>query len=207
MKNSYKIILLFMAFLIAVPILNSCKKGDEDPWFSFYSRKTRLCQDWKITSYKRIVQTNDSIVAYTFNGETFTKISSHYSYASPGSMRIIFSKTGSYEWSQSSSTDTSNYQYVEKGMWYFSGGGKESDTKNQELVVMQRTEQTESFSDGGSIQTLSYNGSGDLSTNVFHLKKLASDGAIIESEVTTTFVTLGGSDLQKITTEIVLEPK
>jgi hypothetical protein len=205
MKKVHKIILLFMALLLAAPMFYSCQKGEDDPWFSFYSRKTRLCQDWKIKSYKRTEQTNDSIVGYTFDGATYTKIKSNYTYASPGTMRIIFSKSGSYEWDQTVSTDTSNYVYTEKGMWYFSGGTKESNTKTKELLALQKTEHTESFSAGGTNKTISYFGSGDLECNVFHIRKLASDGVILESEVKTTYVSLGVDVLSIIKTEIELE--
>jgi hypothetical protein len=207
MKKVHKIILLFMAAAIVAPVLHSCKKGDEDPSFSLYSRKTRLCQDWKITKYTRTEQYNDSIVGYGFDGATFTRVTSNYFYSSPGTMRIIFSKTGSYQWDQTVSTDTSDYSYSERGMWYFSGGGKESGYKTKELVALQKTEQTESFSDGDSISTNSYEGSGDLATNVFHITKLASDGLTIDAEVETTYLTLSGSELVKIKTEIILEPK
>jgi hypothetical protein len=207
MKKVRNILLLFMALLIAAPVLHSCRKGEEDPWFSFYSRKTRLCQDWKVISYKRTEQTNDSIVGYTFNGETYTKIKSNYTYSSPGSMRIIFSKTGSYQWDQTISTDTSDYQYTEKGMWYFAGGSKESSTKTKELLALQKNELTESFSDDSSNSTLSYFGSGDLGTNVFHIRKLSIEGVILESEIKTTYVSLGVNTLSIIKTEIELEPR
>jgi hypothetical protein len=207
MKKVRKGILLFMALVIAVPLFNSCQKGEEDPWFSFYSRKTRLCQDWKVSYYKRSEQTNDSIVGYTFNGETYTKIKSNYTYSSPGTMRIIFSKTGSYQWDQTITTDTSDYQYTEKGMWYFTGGTKESDTKTKELLALQRTEQTMSFSDGGTISTLSYFGSGDLGTNIYHIKKLATDGVKLESNLQTNYVDLVNNRLSIIITEIELEPR
>jgi len=205
MKKVSPALLLFMAVLIAAPILNSCKKGPEDPWFSFYSRKTRLCQNWKVTSYKQIILTNDSTVSYTFDGQTYRVTKSNYTYYSPGSMRILFSKTGSYQWDLSVTTDTSTYIYTEKGMWYFTGGSKESGTKQKELVAMQKTEHVESFSDIWVNTSLSYNGSGDLDLSTYKIRKLASDEVILESEAIVNYVTLGINTTQKTNVEIILE--
>ena len=209
MKKLHRILLILMIVILALPLLESCKKGEEDPWFSIYSRKHRLCLDWKILTYRKDIHTNDSIVTYTFDGtnNTYRKYKSNYVYTSPGTMRIIFSKNGNYEWSQTITTDTSNYIYTEKGLWYFSGGGKESDTRSKELIALQKTEQTESFSDGGVNSTLSYMGSGDLTTSIYRLKKLASDEMIIENETTSTFVSLSSNTLMKIKTEIIFENK
>lgn len=209
MKKFHKIILYFIALLLILPAMNSCRKGEEDPWFSFYSRKTRLCQDFKVTSFKRTEQINDSIVAFVFDGQsgTFQQISSNSTYVSPGTMRIIFSKTGSYTWDQEITTDTSNFQYAEKGFWYFTGGGKDSETKNKELLALQKNELTETFGTGGLVDALNYSGSGDLETNIYRIRKLASDQVILESEVRSTYVDLAGSRLILVTTEIILEPR
>ncbi len=206
MKKLSKILVVILAALIAIPAFQSCKKGEEDPSFSFYSRKSRLCKDWKITSYKKTVQTNDSIVAYTFDGATYRKIKSNYTYSSPGSMRLLFSKTGSYQWDQEVTTDTSSYIYSEKGMWYFSGGGKESGSKSKELVALQKNEVVESFSAGSVNTTMSYFGSGDLETNIYHLRKLSNEEVIIDGESTRTYFSNYTNNLEKITTEIILQP-
>lgn len=206
MKKLSQLILVLIATALIIPTFESCKKGEEDPSFSLISRKSRLCQDWKITSYKKTIQTNDSIIAYTFDGSTFRKIMSNYQYASPGSMVLKFSKTGSYQWDQSATTDTSSYIYSEKGQWFFTGGGKETSSKTKELVALQKTDVTESFSSGSNNSTVSYFGSGDLETNIYHLRKLSSEEVIIDGETTMTYFSNNANQLQKITTEIILQP-
>jgi hypothetical protein len=206
MKKFSTFILVLIAVLLTLPTIQSCKKGDQDPSFSLISRKTRLCQDWKITSYKKTIQTNDSIIAYTFDGSTFVKITSNDSYQSPGSMRLLFSKTGSYQWDQTTTTDTSSYIYSEKGMWYFSGGGKETGTKTKEVIALQKTDVTESFSAGSVNSTISYFGSGDLETNTYRLRKLSNEEVIIDGKTTTTYFSNNANHLEKITTEIILQP-
>lgn len=206
MNKAAKAILVFLVLAIALPALQSCKKGEDDPTFSFYSRKHRLCQEWKVISYSKTVQTNDSIIAYTFDGSTYRKIMSNYTYSSPGSMRINFSNTGTYLWDQRVTTDTSSYIYTESGQWYFTGGSQESNYKDKELIALQKTELVESFSSGAINNSVSYYGSGDLETNIYHLKKLASDEVVIDGETTTTYFSNNANQLQKITTEIVLQP-
>lgn len=206
MNRLSKLVLVVTALLLTLPTMQSCKKGDDDPSFSFYSRKSRLCKDWEVISYKQTVQNNDSICAITFDGSTYRQIMSNYTYSSPGTMSISFSKSGSYTWDQKITTDTSSYMYSEKGRWYFSGGSSESDTKTKELVALQKTEKVESFSAGGINRTISYVGSGDLETNVFHLRKLASDEVIIDGESLTTYFSNNVNHLEKITTEIILQP-
>jgi hypothetical protein len=209
MKKSHKGLLIFIALLITMPVINSCKKGEEDPWFSFYTRTNRLCQDWKVISFKRTEQTNANIIAYTYDGAsgTFKKIMSNYTYSSPGSMNIFFSRTGFYTWDQAMTTDTSSYQYAEKGLWYFSGGSKDSDTKKKELLALQKTELTESFGTGGLVNTFSYTGSGDLETNMYRLRKLSGNEVIFENEIRSNFVDLSGSQLVVIKTEVILEAR
>lgn len=206
MKTFSKWMLPALAVVLTFTLLNSCKKGEDDPWFSFYSRKSRLCQDWKITSYKRTEMLNSNIIAYTFDGSTYRKIGSNYTYSSPGTMKISFSKTGAYKWEQSIANDTSTYIYSESGNWYFTGGGKDTDTKNKELIGLQREDFTESFSSTAINTSVSFYGSGDLETNIYRLQKLASDEVVIVSEATTSYTSDTDNNIKKITTEIILEP-
>ncbi|MBT3963903.1 MAG: hypothetical protein HOE95_07270, partial [Flavobacteriales bacterium] len=37
--------------LVVVLMLPGCKKGEEDPFFSFSSRKGRLAGEWVVSSY------------------------------------------------------------------------------------------------------------------------------------------------------------
>lgn len=43
------IILIVVGLFITLPFVNSCKKGPEDPFFSFRSRKARIVGNWNIT--------------------------------------------------------------------------------------------------------------------------------------------------------------
>lgn len=205
MKSAKRIILIILVLAMAAPIFTSCRKGEEDPWFSFYSRKTRLCQAWQFSFYKRIEQRNDAIVSYNYDGSSFRKISSNYQYISAGTMVITFSTNGTYKWEQQTTTDTSTYNYTEQGNWYFSAKNKDGDYKSKELLNLQKKDMTETFTAGGDIETITYKGSGDLGTNVYRIIGLSSKEVHLMSEYEITLTTGGGDDIMKVTTEIKLQ--
>jgi|GEM_PF-1720931 len=51
MKNLRNILVLGMLAVILLPILESCKKGPEDPFFSIFSRKNRITETWQANSF------------------------------------------------------------------------------------------------------------------------------------------------------------
>lgn len=56
-----KLILILIAAVIAAPFFNSCKKGEEDPFLSFSSRKARLVGEWTIATFDDV---SKSITTY-----------------------------------------------------------------------------------------------------------------------------------------------
>jgi hypothetical protein len=190
-----------------IPVFNSCKKGDEDPAFSFYSRKHRLCQDWTFSFYKRIEQNNDTIISYTFDGASWIKVEANQTYISSATMKISFSKDGSYLWDQTIATADSTYTYNEEGSWYFTGGGKDSDTKYKELLAMQKTKVTSALQAGGVTNTTNYYGTGNLNASVYKIIELSSDEVKLESILETNYIPVSPnpSDLKKITENITLK--
>jgi len=51
MKNNKILLILFVSFTTIIAI-SSCKKGEDDPFFSFLSRKARVTGDWKIDYFE-----------------------------------------------------------------------------------------------------------------------------------------------------------
>jgi hypothetical protein len=207
METMKRFFIVFVSIVMLIPLLNSCKKGDEDPLFSIYSRKHRLCHDWKFSYYKKILQHNDSIISYEFDGASMHKIMGNQSYYSAATMQISIDKDGSYIWEETISNDTSVYSYTEEGSWYFTGGGDNSDTQYKELLAMQKTKVTETLHTGGSNTTTNYNGSGNLDAIVFKIIKLASKEVKLESELETNIiqVTPAATDFKTVTIEIDLK--
>jgi hypothetical protein len=207
METMKRYILIFISIALVVPVVNSCKKGEEDPFFSIYSRKHRLCHDWKFSHYKKILQHNDSIVSYEFDGSSMHKIIGTQSFYSAATMEISYDKSGNYIWEETISNDTSVYSYTEEGSWYFSGGGDDSDTKYKELLALQKTKVTESLQSGGSITTTNYSGSGNLDAVVYKIIRLANQEIKLESEIQTDNiqVTPATADFNTVTIKIELE--
>ncbi len=181
MEKAKRFILVIISVLLVIPVINSCKKGDEDPSLSFYSRKHRLCQDWGFSFYKRVEQHNDTITSYEFDGSSFVKVFGSKSYISSATMEISFDKDGNYVWNEYISTDTSTFTYKEEGSWYFSGGGKDSDTKYKELLILQQNKISQTLQIGSSTTTTSYIATGNLKSTVFKILKLASDEVKLKS--------------------------
>ena len=51
--NAKKSLSLAIAILVILPIVFSgCKKGPEDPFLSFRSRKARVCGTWTVTNFE-----------------------------------------------------------------------------------------------------------------------------------------------------------
>jgi hypothetical protein len=202
MEKIKRFLLIFIGIALFIPVINSCKKGAEDPDFSFYTRKHRLCQDWKFSYYKKILQHNDVIHSYEFDGASLREITGTVLYISHADMSISFKKDGTYNWDEKVATDTSTYTYHEEGDWYFTGGGKNSDTKYKELLAMQTTKRIATTQAGGTTTTDNYDGTGNLTSRVFEIVKLASDEVKLNSKVETNYVQSSTSDLQ-ILNEII----
>lgn len=51
--KEYKNFWIVLALIIIIPLFDSCKKGEQDPFFSIYPRKARVVADWDITELDR----------------------------------------------------------------------------------------------------------------------------------------------------------
>jgi hypothetical protein len=182
MKNS---VLAFIGSVIIAGIFftSSCKKGEEDPAFSIYSRKHRLCKEWQFADYKRIVQHFDTITSQEYNGSSFIEIKNDKTYYYDGEFSIAFRKNGTYSWTQKVSSDTTMYTRDEEGNWYFTGGGDDSDTKNKELLALQMSSVTESFKNGANLETSNYLATGNTKASVYKIIKCSSDNVKLQSMV------------------------
>jgi hypothetical protein len=207
MEKLKRFLLILIGVALMIPVMNSCKKGEEDPSFSFYSRKHRLCQDWKFSYYKRIQQDNDTITSWEFDGSSMRKLVGTQLYISSAVMKITFKTDGSYVWDEKVTTDTSTYTYYEEGSWYFTGGGKDSDTKYKELLALQTNKATRTLQAGGITTTDNYFSTGNVDATVYNIIKLSSDEVKLKSRLETNFIQISPNetDMQILTVEITLK--
>jgi len=199
MKNAKRFLLLIICGILIIPMVNSCKVGDEDSDFTFYTRKGRLCQDWSFSYYKHTVQHNDTIISNEYDGSSYITVFGNHSYISSAIMTISFNKKGTYTWNEQISNDTSVYSYKEEGYWYFTGGG---ETTFKELLALQKTSHTKTFQVGGTTTTDTYSAEGNLETKVFRLIKLAKDEVKMESKLERQYIQ-GGTTVLDIETTII----
>jgi|GEM_PF-466728 len=218
MKNVRTMISLALIVLIAIPSLVSCKKGDGDPYLSLYSRKARLTGDWKVSNITQTVKFNRTTITTAFDGEKKTietyvpdttvytatdTLSEYRTFASyTGSLLYSFDKTGTYQVDEAFINDTTGIQYTsqETGLWYFTGGGRDSDTKYKELLGLQTTKYVYNPLNPDTY-TLQYDGQGNM--KVFHIYKLAS------KEIEFHYDTEETVNLWKVTTsmQMTLKPR
>lgn len=50
--KTLRVVIFMLAGFTLLTVWNSCKKGPDDPFFSIYSRLSRICGEWKITEFK-----------------------------------------------------------------------------------------------------------------------------------------------------------
>jgi hypothetical protein len=218
MKNLSKILWISLSVLIIISVFSSCKKGDGDPFFSFYSRKERLTGDWKVSSIAKTITYKTTTITTSYDGTqkkvdfyvpdtvVYTATDTLYNYRTDttytGTLYYRFDKDGTYQIDESFTNDSTGEQFTsqESGFWYFTGGGRDSDTKSKELLGLQPTNYVYNPL---SPHTYTYTFDGENYMNVFHIYKLASKEIILNynTEETLNLFTV------KTDLEIVLKPK
>lgn len=154
-----KRIITFLALitLFTVTIL-SCKKGDNDPFFSLLTRNQRLEGNWKIVKEesKQTITNNalgdtSIIINSIYDGTkqitttTYTAHAVDYSYSVIDTIyyveEIKFDKDGSYTKTFEMS-DLSNSTFTD-GNWIFLGKSEANELKNKEAILLTTTKFTQ----------------------------------------------------------------
>lgn len=180
MRNIVKLIL----FAFIITNLASCKKGEDDPFLSVRTRKSRVVGDWTVKSgtmvYSYSNQNSSSSDNVTFSGIAYTDVSSSTynntttSVTNTGtfSYKINFVKDGSFKMTQVFDGST----YITNGFWNFTSGiGK---LKNKEQIVLNVTSQVDGNSGNTSVFT------GNKSTMTFNIRELRNKKMVLTSEDT-----------------------
>ena len=118
MKNPKKVtVLVLLLASLVMTSMQSCKKYDDGPVFSFRSRAERVANTWKVDNYK-------------VNGDDYTSLMSDYT--------ETYTKDGNYSYNWGSLSGT--------GLWKFQNKDKEialTGTSNQDnytLVILKLEE-------------------------------------------------------------------
>jgi hypothetical protein len=196
MKTLSKLIL----FAVLLGAFTQCKKGEDDPFISFRSRKARVAGEWKQTSGSYISTSRSSNYSSTTNttysGDTYTRL---YSYTNGGTsssnttsgiyiVKYTFEKDGTLKVDINDDGDVS----VISGTWNFSG--KIGEHKNKQQIVIALT----SYAYDGF--TTTYGGNETLIT--YDIKELRNKKMVLTTNYSRTEL---DGDLYETTEEIVLE--
>jgi len=95
--KKFMIVLLVAAF--AMPFLNGCKKGPNDPAISLKSRDARITATWKLVKIEGTRQSVDGsgdayTITYAYDGTTYTASQSGYTESGTGAFEMTIEKDG-----------------------------------------------------------------------------------------------------------------
>lgn len=142
-------------FLLIAVVFDSCRKGPEDPFFSFITRKNRLAKEWKAVSYTindkdQLVKTELDTLSDEICGNQYIKDSLNLSYF------LTINKNGDYITLKLYNGNTiatapgspcTDLEYnmiidsskLEKGLWNFTGGVGNTSSREQLFLYEEET--------------------------------------------------------------------
>ncbi len=168
----------------------SCKKGENDPFFSLKSRKARLSTDWTVET--ATVVTRDT--SMSFDGTDAVLSSVQDSTADERTYGLTwtmsFTRDGDYEiveqrqypegyFGDGSASITS--VITELGTWQFTGGSGGAKLKEQLLLLPTETSITRS-DQGANVNVTTQTNPNE--GRIYNIDRLASDELILKYEVT-----------------------
>jgi hypothetical protein len=200
------LVILFFAFLSVN--IESCKKGDGDPFLSLLSRKARLTGDWKVSTLTSTFKYNNKTYLTTFNGLNKKVVftvkdtlidGSTTDYITTqeynGEIKIDYNKDGSYYYTETFQDVATGNAITQEfnGDWYFMSGNSQNEYKNKELLAMQVTDYNFNSYIDDDYSTI-YQGTNTL--DVYEIYQLKNKEIILKVNTTETI------DFIKYTTEM-----
>lgn len=169
--------IIFLLLFISIGILfDSCKKGENDPFFSFKTRSSRLKGEWMLMSGEITTTTGSNTSVETYNGATMiTTVNGLEIDNKTYTDNITFDKEGTY--TRSGLTDT--LSYTEEGYWAWIHKNKKAELKNKEAIGMSSTKYTDS---SGSVSS----DAGFFVAGIWMLDELSSKQMVIIVEGSST---------------------
>lgn len=154
---------LFIAILgLGFFNLSSCKKGTEDPFFSFKTREARMKGEWQLTNVtgEEKSQNYNGTYSYSNGVLTFTKTDGSFE-KSNLDIQLKFEKGQRaqmvYFVSTTDSEDPSYGKYTIEGFYNFLGKAEELDLKKKEAFLL--TSKKETYEEDGESDVYEYENS------------------------------------------------
>jgi hypothetical protein len=179
MKN---IKLLLLIVILFYTILPSCKKGEDDPFLSFRSRKARLVGDWNLTG-------GSSILTYYDTTQTISyKINSVDINFSTPSSGIFASGTVPYTEDWAIRKDGTfkilkkgQYSVTMEGFWSFANKDNNMGLKNKECLILRVTSQKYIYAGGFKEESYEFEGA-YCQISTYNIKQLKNKEIVLTNE-------------------------
>lgn len=163
--------------LLPLILLTNCKKGADDPAFSFRTRKARVAGDWHIESGSAGMTSKSKNAApysqrFVLNSSELTMTETYQGgiptiYKGIYSLNVKFEKDGNFDMVEALGVNTLRA----KGTWRFTSKG--GDEKNKESIVIELSEIT-----SGTTYHNLFNRFGTVV--VYHIKELRDKRMVLE---------------------------
>lgn len=168
-----KSIFVFLAILTIASITQSCKKGEDDPFFSFKSRKMRLVGEWNL--YEGISKPGSYVINY--DGVNAMMGSESWTHTE----KLKFNGDGTYECIIYSD------KYYDKctkiGTWAFGSKDKAMELKAKEYIILRIEDYTYYVATQSGIIEMREIYSGDACpVEMIRFKELRSDQLTTEMD-------------------------
>lgn len=167
--------------LVSVTTLDSCKKGENDPFLSLHSRKARMVGEWKLSAGETVTTSGGVTVTTVYTDAQKTVTMSGNSSSNAHTEALSIAKDGTFKYTvvdtQGSTTDTDTYE----GTWNFSG--RVGEDKNKEYVILTITKETNAS--GSTSSTDTYTGS-DCPVIKWRLDQLKNKEIITKADGSST---------------------
>jgi hypothetical protein len=182
-----KTTIYLMAFLFISLGMNSCKKGENDPFLSLKSRTSRMVGEWEVTKMSTTQSGIWTGVAYTNTttiegGSSTTTFSaggtSTQSTATVSNFNFSILKDGTYSNSLTYDDGSGAVTEADSGSWMFIGKNKNGELKNKEGIIF--TTSSSSSTSSGSTSTDTFTGFNNGS--ILLIDQLKSKEIIIKGE-------------------------
>lgn len=127
-KNHILLILGMILLLQSV----SCKKGENDPFLSCRSRKTRVVGEWLLSSGTITTHSGTQIDSTLYNGSTYIEYLNGNIIQGVYTHRILFERKGSF------TEEILSDNVLEKidGYWMFGARNKDAGMKSKETIIV-----------------------------------------------------------------------
>jgi len=196
-----RIVVLSLYLMVTFVLFNGCRRGEDDPFISFRSRKARVIGKWKMTSSKTIYNHTESSRSTTEifigNGSTYTfteqnSNGTNFSKTGTFTYEITFKKDGSYTGQMNQDGEITNIE----GKWNFTRGV--GDMKDKSQITLYET----SYKDLDDTNT----STGHYFNDTYDLKELRNNKMVWYRKYTDTRTSSYYSS-HSVEEEIVFEAK